>query len=76
LSNDAASSVVDNLDEWLKERQVVSALIKQQLHMASLRMKHPEDKGRSETQFEVGDSVFLKLQPYIQSSLALRASQC
>jgi hypothetical protein len=38
-------------------------------------MKFQADKGKTERQFEVGDLVFLKLQPYIQSSLAPRANQ-
>jgi hypothetical protein len=33
-------------------------------------MKHQADKNRSERQFAEEDMVFLKLQPYIQSSLA------
>jgi hypothetical protein len=32
------------------------------------------DKNRSECSFEVGDMVYLKLQPYIQTSIATRAS--
>jgi len=38
-------------------------------------MKRQADKGRSERCFNVGDSVFLKLQPYVQTSLAPRANQ-
>lgn len=38
-------------------------------------MKRHADKHRSECQFAVGDWVFLKLQPYVQSSLANRAHQ-
>jgi hypothetical protein len=38
-------------------------------------MKNQADKHRSERSFEVGDWVFLKLQPYEQSSLAPRANQ-
>ncbi|CAD6246089.1 unnamed protein product [Miscanthus lutarioriparius] len=37
------------------------------------RMKCQADKHRSERQFNVGDWVYLKLQPYIQSSLAYRS---
>jgi hypothetical protein len=36
-------------------------------------MKHQADKNRTERTFAVGDSVFLKLQPYVQSSVAPRA---
>ena len=38
-------------------------------------MKRQADKHRSERHFAVGDWVFLKLQPYVQSSLATCANQ-
>lgn len=38
-------------------------------------MKKRADMHRSERVFEVGDLVFLKLQPYVQTSLAPRAHQ-
>jgi ribosomal protein L21E len=50
-------------------------LVKQHLHRAQDRMKQQADKGRSKRQFKVGDMVFLKLQPYVQSSLAPRSNQ-
>lgn len=37
-------------------------------------MKQQADQRRSERQFEVGDWVFLRLQPYKQSSLQCRSS--
>jgi hypothetical protein len=37
-------------------------------------MKHFADGKRSERSFQVGDWVFLHLQPYIQTSLTLRAN--
>lgn len=40
----------------------------------SLGPKHQADKGRTERSFEVGDKVFLKVQPYLQSSVAYRAN--
>jgi hypothetical protein len=66
---------VHNLDQWLQECHVMIELLEQHLHRASLRMKHQADKGHFERQFEVGDLVFLKLQPYIQSSLVPKANQ-
>jgi ribosomal protein L21E len=38
------------------------------------RMKHQSDKNRSERVFNVGDMVYLKLQPYVQTSVATRAN--
>jgi hypothetical protein len=70
----SASSSTD-LSTWLQERQVMKGLIKQHLSRAQDRMKRQADKGRSERQFQVGDMVYLKLQPYVQSSLAPRANQ-
>jgi hypothetical protein len=63
-----------DLSTWLQERQVMKGLIKQHLSRAQDRMKQQADKGRSERQFQVGDMVYLKLQPYVQSSLAPRAN--
>jgi len=73
---------IDNLDtcsvpyqeQWLKERELLTALIQQQLYRAQQRMKHQADKGRSEREFTPGEMVFLKLQPYIQSSVATRVN--
>jgi hypothetical protein len=65
---------VSNLSEWLQNRQLITELVKH-LNREVLRMKHQADKGHSERQFSVGDLVFLKLQPYVQSSLASRANQ-
>ena len=48
-------------------------LLQQQLSRAQQRQKNHADKHRSEPSFEVGDSVFLKLQPYVQTSVATRA---
>jgi hypothetical protein len=72
-ASDATAS--SELTSWLEDRQVITSLIKQHLARAKLRMKRQADKKRSERKFEVGDNVFLKLQPYVQSSLAPRSNQ-
>jgi hypothetical protein len=70
----ADSTPMDNLDQWLQERSVMQDLVKQHLNRAQLRMKHQADKGRTEREFQEGDHVFLKIQPYVQSSVAPRAN--
>lgn len=45
------------------------------LQRAQDRMKKRADKGRMERTFVVGDPVFLKLQPFYQSSVSTRVSQ-
>ncbi|WVZ77708.1 hypothetical protein U9M48_025546 [Paspalum notatum var. saurae] len=66
---------VPDLSQWLQEKEVMNCLLQQHLLRARLQMKRQADKHRSERKFEVGDSVFVKLQPYVQSSLAPRANQ-
>jgi ribosomal protein L21E len=66
---------VPDLDYWLRERETMTALLRQHLLRAQDRMKKQADKHRQERSFEVGDLVYLKLQPYVQTSLAPRSSQ-
>jgi transposase InsO family protein len=73
---DASSvSAVPELSDWLEERALMHSLIKQHLLRSQARMKVQADKHRSERSFAVGDWVYLKLQPYVQSSLAPRSNQ-
>lgn len=64
-----------DLVSWLKEREVMQNLLVHQLHRVQQRMKYQADKHHSERQFAVGDRVYLKLQPYIQTSVANRVNQ-
>ncbi|XP_066361411.1 uncharacterized protein [Miscanthus floridulus] len=66
--------VIPNLDQWLQQRKYVNSILQQQLLRAQQRMKHQADKNRSEREFQVGDRVWLKLQPYAQGSIASRVS--
>jgi hypothetical protein len=71
---EAPATSVPGIDTWLQECQLMTDLLKQHLNRACVRMKNQADKERSERDFMVGDLVFLKLQPYVQSSLAPRAN--
>lgn len=52
----------------------MTKLLQHHLERVQQRMKNQADKGRTERVFEVGDKVFLKLQPYLQSSVHHRAN--
>jgi hypothetical protein len=64
-----------NVQQWLDARQLVIASVRQHLLRMHQRMKHQADKHRSERTFAVGDLVFLKLQPYLQSTVVRRGNQ-
>ena len=66
---------VPELDQWLKDRELLTRLIHQQLTRAQQRMKSQADKNRTDRVFQEGDMVYLKLQPYIQTSVASRSNQ-
>jgi len=68
------SCAVPDLQEWLSQRKLMVQLLQQQLVRVQQRQKHQYDKHRSEREFAAGDSVFLKLQPYVLFSLQKRAN--
>uniref|UniRef100_A0A453EG19 Reverse transcriptase/retrotransposon-derived protein RNase H-like domain-containing protein n=1 Tax=Aegilops tauschii subsp. strangulata TaxID=200361 RepID=A0A453EG19_AEGTS len=49
-----------------------TARLRAQILRAQHRFKKQADRHRTEREFEVGDSVLLKLQPYAQSSVVNR----
>ncbi|KAK3145233.1 hypothetical protein QOZ80_4AG0325870 [Eleusine coracana subsp. coracana] len=59
----------------MQQKSVIQDLLQQHLSRAKERMKRQVDAHRTERVFEEGDMVFLKLQPYVQSSLAPRSNQ-
>ncbi|WOH08030.1 hypothetical protein DCAR_0727466 [Daucus carota subsp. sativus] len=63
---------VDSLDELLQERDAMLAELHYNLMKAQQVMKRAADAKRRDEEFAVGDSVYLKLQPYRQRSLARR----
>lgn len=64
------STAVEDADTQLKDRDELLALIKKNLTLAQSRMKNYYDKHHSERVFQVGDWVYLKLQPYKQHSVS------
>jgi hypothetical protein len=66
---------VTEVEHWLHERTVMLPIFRQHLERAQQRMQVQADKRRVERQFLVGDMVYLRLQPYVQTSVAQRSSQ-
>jgi ribosomal protein L21E len=69
------SSTPPDLAGWLQFREETTTLLHHHLLRAQQRMKAQEDKHRSEREFQVGDMVYVKLQPYTQTSIAQRANR-
>ncbi|XP_026417065.1 uncharacterized protein LOC113312532 [Papaver somniferum] len=60
------------VEEYLAHRKAMLDILKDSLSVAQARMKFFADQNRTDRSFKVGDSVYLKLQPYIQVSVSLR----
>jgi hypothetical protein len=60
---------VQAVEDHIENQQQVLQILKDNLNMAQNRMKQQADQHHSERSFEVGDWVFLRLQPYKQMSL-------
>lgn len=63
------------VSQWFANRDKLLSQIKSNLLRAQVRMKRFADLKRSEVQFQVGDWVFVKLQPYRQNSVLLHRNQ-
>ncbi|CAH9130821.1 unnamed protein product [Cuscuta epithymum] len=69
------SSLVEEIDVQLQERDQVLGELKRHLMTSNNRMKQLADRKRRDEEFEVGDWVFLRLQPYRQKSVFKRSSR-
>jgi hypothetical protein len=58
--------------EFLQERQEMLSKLKENLTQAQARMKRHADKKQTERVLEVGDMVYLNMQPYRLSAFGLR----
>lgn len=56
----------------VQDRETQLTRLKAHLQVAQNRMKVQADKNRTDRQFQVGESVLLKLQPYVQQSVVSR----
>lgn len=65
-------TTVGSLEESLLERDFMSDELRINLLRAQQRMKDLADRKRRDEEFNVGDIVYLKLQPYRHKSLARR----
>nr|XP_009775422.1 PREDICTED: uncharacterized protein LOC104225346 [Nicotiana sylvestris] len=63
---------VEMVDRSLEAKEAIIQLLKFHLARAQQRMKDTANQHRSERSFEVGDWVYLKLQPYRQILVASR----
>jgi hypothetical protein len=68
------TSRIQAVDESLRDRDAILKELRHNLSLAQNRMKCQAGQHRRDVSFEVGDHVYLKLQPYRQSSVAFRAS--
>lgn len=73
ITNVADAKVTD-LAAWTQERATMLASLRQHLNRARQWMKDKAHRRRSDRNFTVNDWVYLKLQPYAQSSVAARAN--
>jgi hypothetical protein len=69
------TTMVAEVDQLLLLRDNMLAELKQNLPKAQVRMKEQAVKGRCEVEFQVGDMVYLKAQPYKLKSLARRLNE-
>ena len=63
-------SPVAAVDRFLQEKEDMMQVLQYQLRRAQHRMKQMADRHRTDRSFQIGDMVFLKLQPYRQVSIA------
>lgn len=75
LSYLPGSSAVEAVDVILQQRDSMLQQLRHNLFAAQNRMKTQYDRSHRMLEFNVGDFVLLRLQPYRQSSLAARKNQ-
>jgi len=74
LSYIPGTTRVEAVDEVLRNREQILGLLQLNMQQAQQRMKRYADLNRTERTFQVGQKVYLRLQPYRQMSAAYRRS--
>ena len=64
ITSSLRESKVQAVEDHMEHQQQVLQLLKDNLNLAQNQMKQKLDQDRSERSFNVGDCVFLILQPY------------
>ena len=72
--NATSTCSAPSLEEWLAERKQMQQVLQHNLNHARQYMKNQADKKRTERTFRPGEEVFVKLQPYVQSSVLRRGN--
>ncbi|KAJ0885707.1 putative nucleotidyltransferase, Ribonuclease H [Helianthus annuus] len=62
------------VEDYLKDRDQMLKTLRANLFAAQNRLKNIADQHRRDLEFEVGDYVYVKLQPYRQSSVVTRST--
>jgi hypothetical protein len=63
---------VEAVDEVLRNREQILNLLRQNIKQAQQRMKKYADLKHTERELEIGQQVYLRLQPYRQTSISHR----
>lgn len=60
------------VEDCLQQRKIMNTVLQEALLTAQHRIKQYADEKQTEREFKIGDWVYLKLQPYRQSSVEIR----
>ncbi|GMJ04991.1 hypothetical protein HRI_004168300 [Hibiscus trionum] len=71
----AGDSLVAEVDRSLQHREAALKMLQFHMKRAQDRMKIQADKKRKDREFQVGDLVFLRLQPYRKQTVVSRSCQ-
>lgn len=71
---EVTTSVAD-VEDYIKERDKIISMLKESVKKSQERMKYFADMKRTDKSFRLDDMVYLKLQPYRQTSMAVKRNQ-